>query len=79
MTRPILALKFWLQDLQIEQVKVAEINDGPLTLALCSLHFLSASQILFSSKCNSPLKISFDSLGMMSCLIFEQCLDALKV
>ena len=33
--------------LQVEQVSVKEIGDDPFTLALCSMRFLSASQILF--------------------------------
>ena len=33
----------------IEQVSVEDTGDGPLTLALRSLGFLSISQVLFSS------------------------------
>ena len=44
LTRPILALNCRLQ---IEQVIVMESGGGPLVLALRSLRFLSASQILF--------------------------------
>ena len=44
MTRPILALNCRLQ---VEQVNVMESAGGPLVLALRSLRFLSASQILF--------------------------------
>ena len=35
--------------LQVEQVNLMEPAGGPLVLALHSLHFLSASQILFFS------------------------------
>ena len=43
LTRPILALN---SRLQVEQVNVMESAEGTLVLALRSLRFLSASQIL---------------------------------
>ena len=46
LTRPILALNCRLQ---IEQVNIMDSAGGPLVLALHSLRFLSASQILFFS------------------------------
>ena len=44
LTRPILALNCRLQK---EQVNIMDSAGGPLVLALRSLRFLSASQILF--------------------------------
>ena len=44
LTRPILALNCRLQ---VEQVNIMDSAGGPLVLALCSLRFLSALQILF--------------------------------
>ena len=44
LTRPILALNCRIQ---VEQVGIMESAGGPLVLALRSLRFLSASQILF--------------------------------
>ena len=44
LTRPILALNCRLQ---VEQVNIMNSAGGPLVLALRSLRFLSASQILF--------------------------------
>ena len=46
LTRPILALN---SRLQVEQISVMGSAVGPLVLALRSLRFLSASQILFFS------------------------------